>query len=338
MSRHRSAGGCGRVLLAQCRADPLRVGAQLDDLRDLTAALARCRRSFDLDADPIAVSTQLQDRELIGELVRAHPGVRIPGAVDGFELAIRTVIRENNDPELARDATATLVRRHGRAVRTTSPGVTHCFPSPETLAEADPATFAVDPTRAMAISALATKVAAGEIRLDAGADLEESIGNFLVVPGIGPWIASYVAMRALGDPDAFLHGCARIERGLTRLGVAPTTATVSALSEQWRPWRSYAVAQPWRSLDDEANTLSRPSELAETADVAALHAAARTQPSASADRERVLSPSPFLSAQSQIARAHHERLDGSGYQPRRHPAGACPLGRGCSLPPTPTPR
>jgi AraC family transcriptional regulator of adaptative response / DNA-3-methyladenine glycosylase II len=227
---------------------------RLQDFHDLVAAVARCRRLFDLDADPIAIQAQLSDRPVIGELVCANPGVRIPGTVDGFELAIRTIIRERNTPERARETTAALVRRHGRPLGIDGIDVTHTFPTAEALAVADPATFGVDPFRARAIHALSAKVAAGELRLDAGAELDESIAKLLGLPGIGPWIASYIAMRALGDPDAFLYGCARVERALQRLGVDPTTANVATLGQQWRPWRSYALAQLWRLLDDEDET------------------------------------------------------------------------------------
>jgi AraC family transcriptional regulator of adaptative response / DNA-3-methyladenine glycosylase II len=224
---------------------------QLEDLRDLIAAVSRCRRLFDLDADPDAVQAQLCDRPVIADLVQAHPGVRIPGAVDGFELAVRTIIRENNTPELARATTAALVQRYGGPLRSPNADVTHNFPTPATLAVADPNTFEVDETRARAIHVLSSKASIGEIRLDAGTDLDESISKLLAVPGIGPWIASYIAMRAIGDPDAFMYGCGRIERALERLGIAPTTKTVTLLADHWRPWRSYAVAQLWRSIDDE---------------------------------------------------------------------------------------
>ena len=227
---------------------------RLDDLRDLPTAVARCRRLFDLDADPAAVYARLRDRPVIGGLFANHPGVRIPGAVDGFELAIRAIIREGNTPEDARAATATLVERHGRRLRTADRDVTHSFPTPAILAAAEPATLGVDATRARAIGVLAAKVAENEIVLDAGAQLDVAIGKLVAVPGIGPWIASYVAIRAVGDPDAFLYGCRRIERALERLGVEPTVDTVCDLAEQWRPWRSYAVAQLWRSLDDEDET------------------------------------------------------------------------------------
>ncbi len=224
---------------------------QLEDVRDLVAAVARCRRLFDLDADPVTVQAQLRHTPIIGELVARHPVVRIPGTVDGFELTVRTIIRENTNPAEARAATTALLLRHGRPLRLESEYVTHAFPNADTLAAADPETLAVDTVRARAIRALAQQVVSNQITLDGGAELGEEISNLLAVPGIGPWIASYIAMRALGDPDAFLLGCGRVERALSRFGVDATLATVTALAEEWRPWRSYAIAQLWRSLDDE---------------------------------------------------------------------------------------
>ena len=227
---------------------------ELEDLRDLAVAVARCRRLFDLDANPETIRDQLADRPVIGELARAHPGVRIPGTVDVFELAVRTIIRENAPADEAQAQTATLVRQHGRPLHLASEHVSHCFPSPAVLAAADSSGFPVDKTRACAIHLVANRVAAGELRLDAGAGLDEAAA-LLTLPGIGPWITSYIAMRALGDPDSFLYGCARVERALARLAIDASTAAVAALADQWRPWRSYAIAQLWRSLDDEDESL-----------------------------------------------------------------------------------
>jgi AraC family transcriptional regulator, regulatory protein of adaptative response / DNA-3-methyladenine glycosylase II len=224
---------------------------ELEDLRDLTMAVARCRRVFDLDADPAAVRVHLGELPIIGELVRQRPGIRIPGTVDGFELAVRTILRENNSLELAREATADIVRRFGRPLALTSELVTHNFPSAKQLASIDPSDLGIEEGRARAIHVLASRVASGEVALDAGAELDDSISKLLAVPGIDPWIASYLAMRVFGDPDAFLYGCRRLERALKRLGVPVETSMISAMSDEWRPWRSYAVAQLWRSLDDE---------------------------------------------------------------------------------------
>jgi AraC family transcriptional regulator, regulatory protein of adaptative response / DNA-3-methyladenine glycosylase II len=224
---------------------------RLDDLRDLTAAIARCRRLFDLEADPATIHAQLRSDATIGSLVDRNPGVRIPGTVDGFELAVRTIIRENTTPENARRTTSALVQHFGRPLEAPSGEVTHTFPGAHVLAEADPDSFAVDAESARTIQALARQVSEGAIGLDAGADLEDAIVTLLAIPGIGPWIASYIAMRALGDPDAFLFGCARVERALARFGVDTAHANAAALADGWRPWRSYAIAQLWRSLDDE---------------------------------------------------------------------------------------
>jgi AraC family transcriptional regulator, regulatory protein of adaptative response / DNA-3-methyladenine glycosylase II len=224
---------------------------ELEDLGDLTAAVARCRRLFDLDADPAAVGAHLGELPLIGQLVREHPGVRIPGTVDGFELAVRTILRENNTPEATRLSASGIVRRFGRPLPFASELVTHNFPTAATLASIEPSDLGVDHVRARAIHVLASRVSSGDIVLDAGAELDGSISKLLAVPGIGPWIASYLAMRVLGDPDAFLYGCQRLERALKRLGFSTELRMIAATAEQWRPWRSYAVAQLWRSLDDE---------------------------------------------------------------------------------------
>src|SRR5262245_34046817 len=135
---------------------------ELADLRDLTTAVARCRRLFDLDADPAAVQAHLGDRPVIGEQMRAHPGIRIPGTVDGFELAVRTIIRENNTPKATRLAASAIVRRFGQPLSLTSDLVTHNFPTAERLAAVDPAELGVDQVRAGAIHLLAAKVGAGE--------------------------------------------------------------------------------------------------------------------------------------------------------------------------------
>ena len=209
--------GGGLVKLTP-RRDALICELKLDDLRDLTAAVARCRRLFDLDAESAAIDAHLHDTPVVGALVRAAPGIRIAGAVDGFELAVRTIIRRENAYEFARATTARLVRRYGAPLSDPTGAVTHRFPSPEVLAHADPATFGVDARRARAIHALAH---AG-LHLDAGSNIAEEVDALLAIDGIGPWIASYVAMRALGSKDAYLDDCDRIARRCSRRA-APRT-------------------------------------------------------------------------------------------------------------------
>jgi AraC family transcriptional regulator of adaptative response / DNA-3-methyladenine glycosylase II len=227
--------GGGLVKLTP-RKDALICELELDDLRDLTAAVARCRRLFDLDADPKAIDAHLAP--LLGDLIGTAPGIRIAGAVDGFELAVRTIIRRENAYEFARATTAELVRRYGAPLEHPANDVTHRFPTPRTLAHADPDTFGVDPRRAHAISALAKR----GLHLDAGSNIAEEVEALQAIPGISRWIAGYIAMRALGDRDAYLDDCDRIARALER---APGTAH----HDTWRPYSSYAVAALWRSLD-----------------------------------------------------------------------------------------
>jgi len=152
---------------------------------------------------------------------------------------VRTIIRRENAYEFARATTAALVRRYGAPLSDPAASVTHRFPTPHVLAEADPATFGVDARRARAISDLARR----GLYLDAGSKVDEEVEALLAIDGIGPWIASYIAMRALGHPDAYLEDCDRIARALQR---APATAA----PEHWHPYSSYAIAALWRTLDD----------------------------------------------------------------------------------------
>lgn len=252
----------GGTIALTLHDDSVGCALELDDLRDLTAAVARCRRLLDLDADPLAVSEQLADAPLIGGLVRANPGVRIPGAVDGFELAVRTLLRHHAPPEDVRELTARIVRAYGAPLKAPARGVTHRFPAPRVLARANLRTLGVEPDRAEAISALARLVANGDLQLDSGAEPDESTVQLLSLPGVGPWVASYIRMRALGDPDAYLDGCARVRRALARLGDPLSAAEIDRLADDWRPWRSYAIAQLWRSLDDEDEVAAEQPELA----------------------------------------------------------------------------
>lgn len=225
---------------------------RLDDLRDLTAAVARCRTLLDLDADPLSVAAQLEDDRTLGELVRARPGLRVPACVDGFELAVRAVIGQQVSVEAARTAAARVVARFGEPLAEPAAGVTHFFPAASVLAEADPAELPMPRARGRALRALAEYVAGGELSLGAGADRAAAEATLLSVPGIGPWTASYIAMRALGDPDAYPEGDVGLRRALAKRGLEVDRATEKALAESWRPWRSYAVMHLWRSLDDVA--------------------------------------------------------------------------------------
>jgi AraC family transcriptional regulator of adaptative response / DNA-3-methyladenine glycosylase II len=226
---------------------------QLEDLRDLTAAVQRCRRLLDLDADPEAVTGNLSADPVLGPLARAHPGRRSPGHVDGNELALRAVLGQQVSVAAARRLGARLVAAYGKPLSRPDGPLTHCFPSAETLAAADPATLPMPRARGRALTGLAAALASGELSLDPGAERDRAESVLLALPGIGPWTAAYIRMRALSDPDAFLPGDVGVLDALRRLGAIPGKANglygSAALAESWRPWRSYAVHHLWASLE-----------------------------------------------------------------------------------------
>jgi len=222
----------------------VRAELRLGDLRDLTAAVARCRRLLDLDADPVAISSQLADDGVLAPLVNAHSGLRVPGCVDGFELGVRAIVGQQVSVAAARTVLGRLVAGHGEPVAEPDGALTHRFPRAAVLAELDPAALPFPRGRAEALRALARLAAAGELEVDAGADAGETRAALVDIRGVGDWTASYIAMRALGDPDVFLPGDVGIRHALARIGA-------DADHERWRPWRSYAVMHLWRSLDGE---------------------------------------------------------------------------------------
>jgi AraC family transcriptional regulator, regulatory protein of adaptative response / DNA-3-methyladenine glycosylase II len=230
---------------------------RLDDLRDLALVVQRCRGLFDLDVDPAAVSGVLSADPVLAPIVCARPGLRLPGAVDGWEIAVRAVLGQQVSVTAARTLASRLVRALGMSLVEKDLHLTHLFPGPEALAEADLSTLGITRARAGTLRGLAAAVAGGEIMLDRGADREEIEARLLAVPGIGPWTASYVAMRALGDPDAFLPGDLGVRRAAEALGLDPNPRRLEAYAERWRPWRAYAVLYLWESLSAQSETLSQ---------------------------------------------------------------------------------
>lgn len=220
---------------------------ELTDLRDTTAAVERARRLLDADCDPLAVDDHFAGDRVVGPLARRTPGLRLPGQVDGAETAIRTVVGQQVSVVGARTVTGRLVAAHGRPVDTGIPGLTHLFPSPESLAAADPETLPMPRARGRALVGLAAALASGEVALDRGTARDDVRGALLALPGIGPWTADYVAMRALAHPDVFLPTDIGVRNAITGLGhdVADVLARVD---DDWRPWRSYALMHLWNTL------------------------------------------------------------------------------------------
>ena len=220
----------------------------LGDPRDLGPAVARVRRLLDLDADPVAVHDVIGRDPVLGSLVRANPGRRAPGAVDGAELALRAVIGQQVSVAAARTVAGRLTRAAGTPLETPSGGLTHLFPEPARIAGAADSSLPMPASRRRTVRAVAGALADGWLQLDAGVDREAALGRLRQLPGIGPWTAGYVALRALGDPDVLLDGDLGVLRAARRLGLPDDRAGLRARAERWGPWRSYATYHLWASL------------------------------------------------------------------------------------------
>lgn len=221
---------------------------RLDDLRDLAAAVERCRSMLDLDADPAAVAAHLGRDPVLAPLVARAPGLRIPGSPDAFEIAVRAVLGQQVSVAGARTLAARLVEAHGKPLAAPAGPVTHLFPDPDALADAGLAEVGMPGARRRALRGLAAAVAGGELVLDRGAARAETSAALQALPGIGPWTASYVALRGLGDPDVFLAGDLGVRKAAARLGLPDRPRELERYAERWRPWRSYAVLHLWGSL------------------------------------------------------------------------------------------
>lgn len=208
----------------------------------LLSIVDRARRVADLGADPMTIVAVLSADDLLAPLVAARPGLRVPGAWDGFELAVRAIVGQQISVAGATTIAGRLVEMFGKPVETDlGDGLTHLFPSPAMLADAEVEAAGLRGAQASAIRALARAVEGGSVHLDAGSGLTERL---TALPGIGPWTAAYVAMRVGGDPDAFPAS----DLGLRKAMGGMHARDAAARAEAWSPWRSYAAMHLWRSL------------------------------------------------------------------------------------------
>ncbi len=214
----------------------------LSDVRDLTAAIARCRRLLDLDADPVAVDELLRGDSDLCPLVARAPGRRVPRCVDGAELAVRAVLGQQVSTASARTTAARIVARYGERIDDPGGGLTHLFPAPRGLIDAD---LALAGGRGASVAALVEALGEERLSLDPGCDREHALSVLSGLPGFGPWTIGTIAMRALGDPDAFVVGDLGVRRAAAALGIAGTPTALLARAERWRPWRAYAVQYLW---------------------------------------------------------------------------------------------
>ncbi|MDQ3734076.1 MAG: helix-turn-helix domain-containing protein [Actinomycetota bacterium] len=261
---------------------------RLSDVRDLPTAVATCRRVLDADSDPIAVHDALRPDPVLGPLVARRPGLRVPGAADAAELAIRTVIGQQVSVAGASTLTSRLVTAIGAPLAHPDGSLTHAFPRPETIAAADLSGLGMTGARQRTVRELATALSDGTLSLDIGVDRRDAVEGMQRLFGIGPWTADYVAMRGLSDPDVFLGGDLILRRALDQLSVAGMTEpgadprTVTPITERaangrasaWRPWRSYAVMHLWGQ--HSATRAARPGRPVEVADRPSLSSARRS--------------------------------------------------------------
>ncbi|MFD6300518.1 AlkA N-terminal domain-containing protein [Streptomyces sp. NPDC060235] len=227
----------------------------LSDLRDLPVAISRCRRLLDLDADPVAVDDQLRGDPLLAPLVDKAPGRRVPRTVDEAEFAVRAVLGQQVSTAAARTHAARLVVAHGTPVDDPEGGLTHLFPTPAALAALDPESLAMPRTRRATFTTLVSELAEGRLHLGMESDWAEARARLLALPGFGPWTVDVIAMRALGDPDAFLPTDLGIRYAAKELGLPSTPAALTARAAAWRPWRAYAVQYLWATASHPINFL-----------------------------------------------------------------------------------
>jgi AraC family transcriptional regulator of adaptative response / DNA-3-methyladenine glycosylase II len=241
------AGGTGYV----------RATLHLADLRDLAPAVARCRRLLDLDADPVAVDEALARDEALAAAVAKEPGVRVPGATDGFEIAVRAVVGQQISVAGARSVLGRLVTAcaatpEDPATTVDNPADTGAraaliaFPGPEQVADAADDAFAMPASRRATVRALAAAVADGRVVLDPGADRAETMARLLEIPGVGAWTAQYITLRALADPDVLMTTDLGVRRGAGALGLPTDPRALHDHGQRWAPWRSYATVRLWR--------------------------------------------------------------------------------------------
>jgi AraC family transcriptional regulator, regulatory protein of adaptative response / DNA-3-methyladenine glycosylase II len=211
------------------------------------AAERVARRILDLDAEPATIDAALSTDPVLAPLVAARPGIRVPGVADGFELAVRAVLGQQVSVRAARTFAGRIVQAMGPSIpydRRTG-DVTRLFPSAADLADGPVDRIGLTTSRAATLRRLAGAVASGEVDLTGVGDPATTVQGLRSIPGIGPWTAAYVAMRALGDTDAFPATDLGVRVGFERLGLPSTQVAIRTHAERWRPWRAYAVMHLW---------------------------------------------------------------------------------------------
>ncbi len=252
-----SVDGASGSVAIRLAADGSHLVAAIDASRiaALPAVVGRIRRLFDLDADAAAIDAQLAKDPLLAREIAARPGLRVPGAWDPFELAVRAILGQQISVAAARTLAGRVAHLCGdRVADAEDRGCGLVFPGPERLAEARLETIGLTRARAVAVKALARAAADDPSLLRPAGDLEATVARLVELPGIGRWTAQYIAMRAFREPDAFPEADLGLLRALERGGVRPTPAQLLRRAERWRPWRAYAALRLWSAEPDRAVT------------------------------------------------------------------------------------
>ncbi|MCU4185303.1 helix-turn-helix domain-containing protein [Acidiferrimicrobium sp. IK] len=236
-------------------ADHVECRLRLADLRDLSTAIARCRRLLDLDADPVAIDGVLGADAVLGPAVREVPGRRVPRSVDGDEMAVRSVLGQQVSTAAARTHAARLVVAHAPRLDTPVGGLTHLWPASEDLRQIDRDRLALPRARRATLAALVDALASGSVDLRPGADWARARASLGAIPGVGPWAVETIAMRALGDPDAFVATDLGVRAAGARLGLPRRAELAAHAAAAWRPWRAYAVQHLWSTSDHAVNRI-----------------------------------------------------------------------------------
>jgi AraC family transcriptional regulator, regulatory protein of adaptative response / DNA-3-methyladenine glycosylase II len=243
--------GRGLLVVEPEEGSYLKATVRFPNLKNLPAIIARVRRVFDLAADPLAIGAHLSLDPLLAPLVAARPGLRVPGAWDGFELAVRAILGQQITVTAATRLAGELVLSHGERIADPAAldyGLTHVFPTPRQLDGANSAAMGIPKSRRMALSSLAAAVVADPLIFSPRRSLGEAITQLRSLAGIGEWTAQYIAMRELREPDAFPATDIGLMRAMcNERGMRPSPGELLAHAEQWRPWRAYAALHLWTS-------------------------------------------------------------------------------------------
>ena len=241
-------GDQGTVSVRPADGHALGVTICFPKLTALPLIIARLRRVFDLAADPRSIASHLAQDPALAPLVAARPGLRVPGAWDGFELAVRAVLGQQITVSAARGLAGKLVAAHGARLAEPAGELTRLFPRPEAIAAADLTTLGMPRARAAALSAVAAALIADPDLFGARRSLEEAVEKLRTIKGVGDWTANYIALRQLREPDAFPAADIGLMRALAdETGHRPTPRELSERAETWRPWRAYAAQHLWAS-------------------------------------------------------------------------------------------